>query len=77
MNQQYGNCVIMEALIIIKVLAIIPVGGEMVGGPPAVSATTKTSAPPEETGDLIAARSAFTSQRHRQSQNPCLFFDFG
>lgn len=27
-NQQYGNCVIMEALIIIKVLAIIPEGGK-------------------------------------------------
>lgn len=40
---------IMEALITIKVLAIIPEGGEMVGSPPDVPATTKMSALPEKT----------------------------
>lgn len=52
-------------------------GGRNGRWPPAVPATTKTSALPEETGDLIAARSAFSSRRHKQSPNPCLFFDFG
>lgn len=67
----------MEALIIIKVLAIIPEGGKIVGGLLLFLQEPKRQFLPEESGDLIAARSAFPWWRHRQSPNLCLFFDFG
>lgn len=65
MNQQNGNCAIMESLIIEKiVLAIIPEENmqEMDCGLLLflLSCTTKTSALLEETGTLIAGRSVFT-----------------
>lgn len=69
---QHGDRVITEALIIIKVLEIIP--GGVWGGlrwPPAVPAPAKTSALPEETGDLIAPGSAFPPR------NPWLLLDLG
>lgn len=69
-ESQHGNDVITEALIIIKVLEIIP-GGGIVRWPPAVPAPAKTSALPEETGDLIAPGSTFPRK------NPWLLLDLG
>lgn len=64
MSQQYEYCAIMESLITQTVSAIILEENmqEMDHGLLLLllSRTTKTSAPPEETGTLIAGRSVFT-----------------